>query len=174
MTHASLPTQDLFQTHADEVYGWAFRVLGRHEDALDVVQDVYLKWSQQCADEPPQQVRGWLRRVTINRAIDVQRGARSAMDVDDEAIAATEKGSQRGTSMADHLDQELLRADVAVALASLTEPQRLVLVAKVYDELTFAAIAAELSLAVSTVKTHYLRALQALRERLHPRWATAP
>jgi DNA-directed RNA polymerase specialized sigma24 family protein len=41
----------------------------------------------------------------------------------------------------------------------------------VYDEMTFAEIAAELSVAISTVKTHYLRAVQAVRDRLRPRWA---
>ena len=41
-------------------------------------------------------------------------------------------------------------------------------VAKVYESMTFAEIALELDLAVSTVKTHYLRALQSLRDRLRP------
>ena len=45
------------------------------------------------------------------------------------------------------------------------------LIAKVYDGLTFAQIAAELKLAVPTVKTHYLRALSAVRDRLTRRWA---
>jgi DNA-directed RNA polymerase specialized sigma24 family protein len=38
--------------------------------------------------------------------------------------------------------------------------------AKVFDEETFAEIAAGMGLAVSTVKTHYLRGLQTLREVL--------
>ena len=59
----------------------------------------------------------------------------------------------------------------ATALRKLTEIQRAVLVAKVYDTMTFAQIAAELDLAVSTVKTHYLRAVRALRNQLEPRWA---
>jgi RNA polymerase sigma factor (sigma-70 family) len=69
------------------------------------------------------------------------------------------------------LDRATLREDIASALDRLSDIQRSVLVAKVYDEMTFAAIAAEMNVAVSTVKTHYLRAVQAVRDRLRPRWA---
>jgi len=69
------------------------------------------------------------------------------------------------------LDRATLRQDIAAALDRLTDIQRSVLVAKVYDEMTFAEIAAEMSVAVSTVKTHYLRAVQVVRDRLRPRWA---
>ena len=55
---------------------------------------------------------------------------------------------------------------MAAALERLTEAQRAVMVAKVYDGLTFPQIAAEMDLAVPTVKTHYLRALSAIRDRL--------
>ena len=52
----------------------------------------------------------------------------------------------------------------------LTDLQQAVLVAKVYDEMTFAAVASELDLAISTVKTHYLRAVRAVGDRLKLRW----
>ena len=55
-------------------------------------------------------------------------------------------------------------------MSRLTDVQQAVLVAKVYDEMTFAAVASELGLAVSTVKTHYLRAVRAVGDRLELRW----
>ncbi|MCH8244042.1 MAG: LysM peptidoglycan-binding domain-containing protein [Planctomycetes bacterium] len=60
-----------FEKYTADVYGWAYRLLGRHHDALDVVQDVFLRWDAQCAQHPPDQPRPWLRRVTLNRAIDL-------------------------------------------------------------------------------------------------------
>jgi RNA polymerase sigma-70 factor (ECF subfamily) len=159
-----------FQPYTNEVYGWAFRVLGRHHDALDVVQDVFLRWAQQCRDRPPHRPRGWLRKVTLNRAIDLQRHrATSAAPVGlvDGAVDTTRQEPGAGVA----IDQAALRDDIASALDGLTDAQRGVLVAKVYDDLTFAQIADEMSLAVSTVKTHYLRAVRGLRDRLQPRWA---
>jgi DNA-directed RNA polymerase specialized sigma24 family protein len=41
-----------------------------------------------------------------------------------------------------------------------------VLIAKVYDQETFAEIAESMDLAVPTVKTHYVRALRAMRRSL--------
>jgi len=69
------------------------------------------------------------------------------------------------------LDVETLRHDVTAGLAKLSDLQRSVLVAKVYDEMTFAEIAAELDVAVSTAKTHYLRAVRTIRDRLQSRWS---
>jgi len=69
------------------------------------------------------------------------------------------------------IDQEALRDDIITALDRLSDVQRSVIVAKVYDDMTFAQVAEELGLAVSTVKTHYLRAVGTVRDRLQRRWA---
>jgi RNA polymerase sigma-70 factor (ECF subfamily) len=157
-----------FEPYSGDVYAWAFRLLGRHHDALDVVQDVFMRWSDQCFLAPPTNTRGWLRRVTVNRAIDLHRG-RTAEKVAREQNATCEATVPDRTIEA--LDLSSLRGDVATALDDLSEMQRSVLVAKVYDELTFSEIADELRVSVSTAKTHYLRALRAVRDRLAPRWA---
>ena len=168
-TTSSSPAVE-FEPHARDVYAWAYRVLGRHHDALDVVQDVFLRWARQCGDNPPRQPRGWLRRVTLNRAIDLcrLRGADAALM---DGVSETRETSAGHTNVGEELDREALRNDIASSLQELTDVQRGVLVAKVFDEMTFAQIAAELSLSVSTIKTHYLRAVRAVRDRLHARWA---
>ena len=179
-TSPRISTNDGFEPYAHDVYAWAYRVLGRHDDALDVVQDVYLKWDRQCLREAPSRPRGWLRRVTLNLAIDVRRRRRdepaATVEVHDSG-APPLVGSERVTrpsdpaAMVDVIDRATLRSDLAAAMDRLSEAQRAVLVAKVYDEMTFAHIADELELAVSTVKTHYLRALRAVRDRLEPKWS---
>lgn len=156
-----------FERYTGEVYGWAYRLLGRHHDALDVVQDVFLRWDAQCARQAPQCARGWLRRVTLNRAIDVRRQRRDESTSGEAVISKMPAPA----STAPPVDREDLRNDITAALDRLTEMQRGVLVAKVYDEMTFAQIAAETGLALSTVKTHYLRAVRAVRDGLQRRWA---
>lgn len=156
--HASV-----FQRYRREVYGWAYRLLGRHHDALDAAQDVFLRWIDQAARQTPDNPRGWLRQVTINRAIDLLRCRRRAEQTAESDVIPV-------SAAADPVEREELRQDIVKALEGLTEAQRSVLVAKVYDEMTFAQIAAEQGLAVPTVKTHYLRALSAVRDRLAPRW----
>lgn len=164
---SSVPAGRDFEEHGADVYGWAYRILGRHHDALDVVQDVFVQWHRQCRHEPPAQPRGWLRRVTVNRAIDLRRRQRSSGFA---AAGGTSEGYGQPEEGGDPLDHAVLRDDIAAALDGLTELQRGVLIAKVYDEMTFSAIAVELSLAVSTVKTHYLRAIRSVRDCLQGRW----
>jgi RNA polymerase sigma-70 factor (ECF subfamily) len=151
---------ELYDRYGRQVYAWAYRLLGRHHDALDVAQDVFVRWVKHAGAAAPRHPQAWLRRVTINRALDVARTRRDARD-SDPAAAADDTGRPE-------LDE--LRAAVAAALADLSDQQRAVLVAKVYDGLTFARIAEQLDLAVPTVKTHYLRALAAVRDRLASRW----
>lgn len=154
-----------FEQHTAQIYGWAYRLLGRHHDALDVVQDVFLRWDAQCLRETPKQPRGWLRRVTVNRAIDLRRQRRESID----PRACDDMAGRDEDEMS--MDRDSLRADIVLALDGLSSGQRGVLIAKVYDDMTFKEIATEMELALSTVKTHYLRAIRALRDRLEPRWA---
>ena len=159
-------TANAFEPYARDVYGWAYRLLGRHDDALDVVQDVFIKWSRQCSNDAPRQPRGWLRRVTWNRAIDlVRRRRRDPQTV--RSIPTTIGGID---SAPDQLDRDALRGDIGDALDGLSDAQRGVLVAKVYDDMTFSQIADEMDIAVSTAKTHYLRAVRHMRDRLRTRW----
>ncbi len=153
-----------FEAYRNEVYGWAYRLLGRHHDALDVAQDVFLKWVDQCRESPPRNPRAWLRQVTIRRAIDYRRANASRR--------AREASSPPSTVQVDDslVSREELRRQIAEAMAALSQMQRCVLVAKVYDGLTFARIASEMEIAVPTVKTHYLRAVAALRDRLDEQW----
>ncbi len=167
MATTASPGLDAFEPHTLAVYGWAYRLLGQHEDAQDVVQDVFLRWAAQCRKGPPDHPRGWLRRVTLNRAVDYARQRRVTPPVPESAAQppATEEAP------GDSVDGAALRADIAAAMDRLTDLQRAVLVAKVYDEMTFSRIASELGLALSTVKTHYLRSTRAVRDQLEPRWA---
>jgi RNA polymerase sigma-70 factor, ECF subfamily len=155
----------VFQRYRAEVYGWAYRLLGRHHDAQDTAQDVFLRWLAQTHRGTPENPRGWLRQVTVNRALDLVRARRPTAALDGES------GPRASAVGLDAAERQELRSDVTAALADLTDAQRGVLIAKVYDGLTFGAIAAELGLAVPTVKTHYLRALAAVRDRLARRWA---
>ena len=103
----------------------------------------------------------WLRRVTVNFAIDTIRALNKR--------TLQTQDSQLEPFVSDHLS-ELVKQEtarqIATALESLTERQRSVVVAKVYDGYTFAQIAEQMDLSVPTVKSHYLRALRTLRTKL--------
>lgn len=147
-----------------QIYAWAYRLLRNHHDALDATQEVVLRTLR----APTQELRhptAWLRRVTVNHCLDVLRVRRDATPCIGRIrpiapIAPAEHGPDRDAAAME------LRDAVVRGLEDLSAQQRAVLIAKVYDQETFAEIAESMDLAVPTVKTHYVRALRAMRRSL--------
>jgi RNA polymerase sigma factor (sigma-70 family) len=148
-----------FREYRAAVYRWALGLCGRHEDALDVVQEVFTRLVRTRPELPqPRQALAWLRRTTVRLAIDAWRSACARRE--------RELSSRSPRSAESPAEIRELHERVRAAIEELSEQQRLVLLGKVYDGMTFQEIAEELELALSTVKTHYLRALSAVRRRL--------
>lgn len=172
MDAGELPLSEL----SAPIYRWAYRLLQDHHDALDATQGVLVKLLAQAPSPPaPERRMAWLRRVTINHCVDLIRGRRPAVEAAREARAAAAAGGSAGEreiAREPGAEESALRVErrerIALALDDLSETQRQVLVAKVYDEETFSDIARALDISVSSAKTHYLRALRKLRDSLGP------
>ncbi|MBU0638207.1 MAG: sigma-70 family RNA polymerase sigma factor [Planctomycetes bacterium] len=148
-----------FRQHRANVYRWAHALCGQHADALDAVQEVFLRLiRKRPALTNERATLAWLRRVTAHVVIDRWRAERSRV--------ARERGCTASVSSTDTPEARELAARLRAALEHLSEQQRLVVMAKHYDQMTFSQIADELGIAVPTAKTHYLRALEAVRARL--------
>ncbi|MFO0837652.1 MAG: RNA polymerase sigma factor [Phycisphaerae bacterium] len=154
----SLDVDACFRAHRADVYRWAFGLTGSHADAADIVQETFVRLMQ----TPPRQVGvgrlAWLRRVATRVSIDRWRSmaaARRSLRVHSGLVTPEDQPERRDMLAAIH-----------AAMETLSEQQRLVLIAKCYDGLTFEQIAAELGIATPTAKTHYLRALEAVRNKL--------
>src|ERR1051326_5640760 len=65
----------LVERYQDELYTMALRLLGVPADAADVVQETFLRAYMHLPGLHALSVRGWLFRVAINAARDVQRRA---------------------------------------------------------------------------------------------------
>lgn len=140
-----------------QIYGWAYRLLQNHHDALDATQEVLLRWI--AAGQRASHRRAWLRRTTFNHCIDLLR-IRRRRSITSDAVEPADHDAQNAPA------RDELQQAIADSLHRLTEQQRTVIIAKVYDRQTFAEIAADMGLATSTIKTHYVRALAALRDPL--------
>lgn len=148
-----------FHEYRARVYGWAYRVLQCHHDASDVTQEVFLRWWRAQGDlQHPTHPLGWLRRVTVNLAIDWARSAARQRQPAGQSAQTESPGQQAVRLETCH--------QLAEALAALTDRQRSVVVAKVFDGQTFVRIAQQMNLSASSVKTHYIRALTQLKSKL--------
>jgi len=164
-SHAS-SNDSRFEAHRTALFQRALRLTGCTATAEDVVQDCYLRWQAQQGKAAPTHLRAWLITVATRRVFELARCKQlptTMLQSEHEVTSAAEM--PRG-------DWVMLRGDMLKALSELTDMQRDVLLAKVLEEAAFREIAAQLDIAIPTVKTHYLRALRQMRDKLGARWST--
>ncbi len=168
----ALAFEELVGRYHGPLYHFAYRLLGRAEDAEDATQDafvqVYRALPAARLDVP---LRPWLYRIVRNRCLDLLK-RRRAVPFADLAGATGEDGAS-GPEVADDgpLPEELAeRADLqrllGEAIAALAPPYREVVALRYTSDLQFGEIAEVLGMPENTVKTRFQRAKAALRVAL--------
>ncbi|SMC22945.1 RNA polymerase sigma-70 factor, ECF subfamily [Desulfacinum hydrothermale DSM 13146] len=119
----------------------------------------------------------WLHRIVVNtclmerrkrkRRLSLWDGWRSSRGEDPPSRDGVGSGVPwMGTWPAWARGQPGLRNDVQQALRLLSERQRTVFILKVFEEMTLKEISEATGMALGTVKTHLVRAMQAMRRHL--------
>ncbi len=163
----SYSIDELFEAFRGRVYRWALALSGRHDEALEVTQDVFLTAARERPSlSQPGAAIAWLRRVTGHRLIDRVRRARAGGLHFVAAETSAEPVASSAPAAADHLIAAEQAERLRAALAELPEQQRLVVLAKTFDDWTFREIAQQLGISIPTAKTHYARGLTSIRARL--------
>lgn len=155
---------DLVRRLTPVLHDVAYRVLGDHGGAEEVVQDSFTKLADaEVIDRPDGEVVAWLRRVTLNAAFNRARGQRRARDRADRAarLEPAEPGVEHATPLAAVLAAEE-RAAVRRALAELPPTQRTVLLLRSAG-CSYAEIAAAAEIAVGSVGVLLARGERAFR-----------
>jgi RNA polymerase sigma-70 factor (ECF subfamily) len=151
------------------------------EEALDIVQDAMLQLARRYAARPSEEWKPLFYRILNNRIRDCQRRrvVRSriiawwpARLADDEE-AADPIESAAGTEMAptDRIQVDETLQALERALADLPRRQQQAFLLRTLEGLDVAGTAAAMGCSEGSVKTHYFRAVQTLRERLGEFWS---
>ena len=154
----------LFETHKDRVYSIALRYAGDSATAMDIAQDTFLKLLSTI-----QQFRGessfesWLYRMVVNSCLDYHRKRRRFLPLLDEALDVFR--SPRESTLNDLLREEQ-EERVQQIVAQLPEEQRIVVVLRYTDGLSYEEIADLLGCRRGTVASRLNRAHKALERRL--------
>ncbi len=164
---------ELFRRYRQPAYHVAYRLLGHEADALDAVQEGFIKaLTHLHSFQGRSSFKTWLLRVVSNAALDLgrQRGRRESVSLDaphsgevvyPQLLAADEAG--RGLERAD------LRRLLEQALASLSEVQRQTFVLYADGELSYREVAEATGTSIGTVMSRLFYARQKLRSYLNER-----
>jgi RNA polymerase sigma-70 factor, ECF subfamily len=159
----------LMERHYRRLYRIALGYVRNPDDALDVVQEAFVKAYQNATRWDGSAGAGpWLSRIAVNLSIDRWRRNRrrqatfSPLADGDHApslagSAPDPAGSVLGRERRERLDR---------ALAVLPEKQRAVVVLRHYQDLSLEEIAETLGMRLGTVKSSLHRALARMRERM--------
>src|SRR4051812_136829 len=142
--------EELFRRHRAVAYRVAYRLLGNEADALDAVQEGFVK---ALTHLPKFQARSsfktWLLRVVSNAALDLgrQRGRRE--DLAAEALQRHPNGGPAGEPAPDRgLELEELRRQLQRALDQLPPAQRQTFVLHAEAELSYREVADVLGISI--------------------------
>jgi RNA polymerase sigma-70 factor (ECF subfamily) len=160
------------------IYALAYRVIGREEDARDVVQETFLRAFRALPGFKGQaKFSSWLYRIALNLCRDwIRRRRRSPLVELPEGVDPVELATETGPveSIEELASRKELSEAVAEAMGSLPEEQRTAIILKEYHGMTFQEIADLQGCPLSTVKTRLYQGLAVLRRNLERSGRLAP
>ncbi len=164
---------ELVDEHQRMVFHLAMHLLGDHDEALDLSQEVFLNVFRTIGRFRGQSaLRTWIYRIVINQARNRQRWWRRRHRA--EQVSLEERMERNGDlppasdlAQPDRMfGQKELATRIWDALGRLPFDQRSVMVLREIDGLSYDEIAFSLGVAVGTVKSRLTRAREALRFQL--------
>jgi RNA polymerase sigma-70 factor (ECF subfamily) len=150
------------------------------DEALDLVQDAMIKLARNYAERPGDEwtplfyrilqngVRDWHRRQKVKNRVMVWFG-RGASDEDDFDIAANTP-DPAGRSPDQELQTHEAMQRLEVSIGELPGRQREAFMLRAFEGLGVAGTAVAMGCSEGSVKTHYFRAVHALRDKLGDHW----
>jgi len=160
--------KDIVSLYQQKVFLLAYSILRNREDALDVVQETFMRLYQKIdAYEKGRNFQAWLLQIAKNLSIDFYRkhyARRREMEMDKSVeelqLAADDRRSDPESSE--------LRTVISRNLERLAERQRLIFVMKHFNGLEYREIAEVLGISVGTVKSLHFKAVHNLKNWLSP------
>jgi len=162
--------EELIERHQALVIGTVARMLGSNSDVEDIAQQVFIRvWKSAGRYVPRAKFTTWLLKITRNLVFnELRRSKRRAyvpIQIDPNAEEIPLKDEAAQSPDASLLETELQQA-IDKSIAELPETQRMAVILRRYQGLSYEQIADVLDLSVPAVKSVLFRARTELRARL--------
>jgi RNA polymerase sigma-70 factor (ECF subfamily) len=161
--------EELFRRYRLPAYRVAYRLLGHEADALDAVQEAFVKALTHLQSfQGRSTFKTWLMRVVSNAALDLgrQRGRRELVTLEGAPAEGNGGPPSAVVDPARGLEQADLRRLLQQALQSLPEAQRRTFVLHADGGLSYREVAEVLGISIGTVMSRLYYARQRLRAYL--------
>ena len=156
----------LYERYWEEVFRYAVRIIGNDEEALDVVQDVYIGlWEQRKKIKEIRAIKGYLLQMAKYKSIDLLRITLKRSDFR-QTYLETEASHQVDTPYDIKVAKDLALF-IEQCLDQMPPKTKEVFQLSRYAQLSHKAIAEQLHISEGTVKKQIFYALRICRYRLN-------
>ena len=163
----------LVNRHQTSVLNLIYRFVGDRTQAKDLAQEVFIRvWRAAKTYKPDAKFTTWLYRITANLCFNELKSARRRRwfqfrRSNEDNEGSIEETFSDGSPTAEDLLLEKERSrQISDVLQSLPDNQRMALVLRRYDDLSYEEIARILNCSVSAVESLLVRAKRTLQEKL--------
>jgi len=158
----------LVERHQRYVYNLALRVVGNQQDAEDLAQEAFIRaWVAIANFRLKSSFRTWLFRIVTNLFYNRLPGLRRELyELGDDCLADIPDNSSPDLNPASGIEAEEISVFLHRQIDRLPESQRLLVVLRYQQGLSYEDISRVVSLPLGTVKTGLFRAKERLRKNL--------
>lgn len=170
----------LLGVYQHPIFNLILHIVENPADAADVLQDVFVKVFKGIRQfHGESSLKTWIYRIAVHEASNHRRGwlrrlRREPISLDQESYHSGETMAERMPAVEtpyQSLEQAERQCVVQLALASLAEPYKTVVVLREIEGLSYEEIAQVLRVAEGTVKSRLMRGRELLRRKLDG-WST--
>jgi len=154
----------LVETHQARVIGTISKMLGSDAESEDLAQQVFIRvWKSASRYQPTAKFTTWLFRITRNLVFNELRRKRHIVEHSEEIPEPAERVEKEPDRVL--LEGELQKA-IQEAINELPETQRMAIILRRYEDMSYEDIAKVMETTVPAVKSILFRARAELRDRL--------
>ena len=158
----------IVETHTERLYWHIRRFLCSHDDANDLIQDIFLKvWAALPSFRGEAQLYTWLYRIATNEVLNFLRRQkiRAMISLDSASNILARKIDEDPYFNGNELQKELHKA-----MSRLPEKQRIVFGLRYFDEMKYEDISKITGTSVGALKASYHHAYNKIRKELEERF----
>ena len=152
----------IIKKYQEKLYWHVRRMVIDHEDANDVLQNVFLRvWNGLENFREDSQLYTWLYRIATNECLTYieQQKKRTAVPLD-----VTESGLSNKIKADSHFDANRLEWKLQLAIQQLPEKQRIVFNLRYYDEMPYEEMSRVLETSEGALKASYHHAVKKIED----------
>lgn len=155
----------LVNRYSRQLYAVIRRIVLRHEDADDVLQNTFIKvWKNIKSFRGDAKLSTWLHSIAVNEALSYIRREKA-----ERKLALTGDGYDIAQMLVSdpYFDGDEAEAQLVAAIAELPEKQRLTFEMRYFDEKPFAEISQITGTSEGALKANYHHAVKKLKNYLN-------